>query len=146
MPWADDVSMTNKEKRPKALHPYLPWRVACEVGYGCGSEQSDVVVVHMHSPLASKVAGGESPAAFWGVLASKEAKRINMELRQCTIAVPRLTASIEKMPAKKKRKAMSVQVKFWTFVNSKVLEEGDVLVADADQLEAAGTPPTEQLT
>ena len=160
VPWADDLSRAARaaaspadsaptkedktagaekdRKRPKALHPYLPWRVVCKVGYGSANGGKDDEVFQVQSPLTSKQDGGQSPAPFWGVLASKDAKKVNMEVRRCTLTMPRLTTSVDDVRPEKKKKAMVVNIAFSIFVNTKPLQEGDVLVADADEIRAAG--------
>ena len=91
-------------KRPKALHPYLPWRVTCEVGYdGSANGEKDNEVFQVQSPLTSKQDGGLSPAPFWGVLASKDAEKVNMEVRRCTLTMPRMTMSVDDIHPQKKK-------------------------------------------
>ena len=169
VPWADDLSRAARaaaspdnsaaaadaakdktagaekdRKRPKALHPYLPWRVMCVVDYGSVNGNQDKDVFQVQSPLASKQYGGLSPAPFWCVLASKDAEKVNMEKRQCILTLPKPTVSVDDIRLAKKKKAQVATITFPVFVNKKPLHDGDVLVADADGIREAGAVATPQ--
>ena len=143
VPWAEDLHQVtearrpDKAKRPKSLHPYLPAMAMLDVKYGAAKgdkgdngDEGDNVQFVMRSPLASKL-GGLSPSPFWSVLASTKKDSINMEIAECALTLPRLTASVVGVAPDKKRKAMTVTIAFPVLVNKEPLEKGAVLVMNA---------------
>ena len=127
-------------KRPKSLHPHLPFAVSCKAG--C-LEIGDVSRFLLRSPLAS--ASGlptVAPAAFWAALATDRPEDANMKVVTYNMAVEETTFTLDGEsadgPAAKRRrtkgtpKSPNVAALVPALVNKKVVKRGTVLVHNGD--------------
>ena len=117
-----------KWKRPRTLHPHLPFMVALEAGAPDIGDKSRFMV---KSPLASSSGvPASAPPPFWAVLQAQEEAHANMEVSTMKIVYSGVDIALAGAPkqAKKASKPPSLQVDVPVLTNAKALQRGEVLV------------------
>ena len=124
-----------KLKRPRSLHPHLPFVCACRAG---AFELDDSAVFLAKSPLASAAVPATVASPFWAVLQAKAPEHANMEVSTLTMESPSTSFVLEpsgKAAAKgraKKPKNTPLTLVVPVFVNCRDVERGEVLVFKGD--------------
>ena len=128
-----------KLKRPRGLHPHLPWLCPCRAG---AFEMGDVATFLAKSPLASNAVPASVASPFWAVLQAQEADHANMAVSALNMTLPSTSFVLEapsgsaaKATAKgkaKKAKATPLSFVAPVFVNTRDVARGEVLVFDGD--------------
>ena len=125
-----------KLKRPRTLHPHLPWVCPCVAG-ACAL--GDTAAFWAKSPLASASVPASVASPFWAVLEAQEPEHANMEV--CTLSLTssgttfELDAPSAKAAAKgraKKPKPTPLTFVVPAFVNTRSVARGEVLVYNGD--------------
>ena len=131
----------SKLKRPKTLHPHLPFLVACQAGVVDADDYGRFLV---KSPLASASIPKVAPSPFWGVLESQSPEDTNMKVStfRMVLQTPDFMMDGKAMKARGKQavKPKAVYVDVPALVNIIQVERGTVLtfsgafgLADVDQ-------------
>ena len=126
-----DFSDGAKLKRPKTLHPHLPFAVECQAG---AFELDDTASFFLKSPLASGAAIPQKLACpFWAVLQAQAASDANMKVVPLRTAWPSTTFALggPEAPTKgrgKRAKPTPLTVAVPALVNTKAVARGEVLV------------------
>ena len=123
-----DFAEGSKLKRPRALHPHLPFSVPCQAGV---PDMGDVARFLAKSPLASGPAiPASAPAPFWAVLEAQAEEDANMESTTFELATSLPTFVLNDGAKKRGKKdhpaAMKVIVP--AMANIKPLQRCEVLV------------------
>ena len=124
---------TAKWRRPKTLHPHLPFVAGLRAG---APSVDDTTRFMLKSPLASATLPVVAPAPFWATLAAQKDADANMKSSTMNIefAPTEITIAGEKALAKgrgkgkKKGKAPPLRVDIPVLVNRKDIQRGEVLV------------------
>ena len=118
-----------KLKRPKTLHPHLPFAVECLAG---ALEVEDTSRFFLKSPLASAAIPDKIASPFWAVLQAQNEAHANMVVSVCTFTVPSFSFSVEGEPkpraGAKRPRPMPLTVQVPALTNSKPLVREEVLV------------------
>lgn len=120
----------DKVKRPKSLHPHLPFLVTCTAG---AFDLDDTTHFLIKSPLAScRTLPEQAPAPFWAALEAQASTHPNVRATTFRMTVGGATFALEQEPpAKRGRKsdtAPSLSVAVPVLVNMKAIQHGSVLV------------------
>ena len=119
-----------KLKRPKAMHPHLPFAVECLAG---SLDLNDTARFFLKSPLSAPGVPATVASAFWAVLKAQEDEHANMEVRVFTVTAENTTFEVQGEPkARKKPKATPLVVQVPVLINTKAIERGEVLVFTGD--------------
>ena len=125
-----------KLKRPRTLHPHLPWVCPCLAG---AFDLGDTATFLAKSPLASASVPASVASPFWAVLEAQKPEHANMEV--CTLSMTSSSTSFEldapsgKAAAKgraKKPKPTPLTFVVPAFVNTRSVARGEVLVYKGD--------------
>jgi len=121
-----------KLKRPRTLHPHLPFVVVCEAG---AQDIDDTARFLVKSPLASaSPVPKESVSPFWAVLQEQREGDANMEVTRAAMKSASTGFSLggeDDEPRKRGPKAVKptpLVMEVPAFRNTKVVTRGEVLV------------------
>lgn len=125
-----DFACGDKLKRPKSLHPHLPFLVPCTAG---AFDLDDTARFLIKSPLAlCRTLPEQALAPFWAALEAQEAQHAHMRRSTFRMTVGATTfAHEQEMPSKRRKKpdtAPPLAVAVPVLVNTKVIQRGDPLV------------------
>ena len=130
-------------KRPRALHPHLPWLCAVKAG---APELEDTATFLVRSSLGAAVpATVASP--FWAVPQAQKPEDANMSVTTVRMVVPSTTFAVDtpawaspaakaavkaNRVAAKRQKGLSLAVVAPALINTCSVDRGDVLVYSGD--------------
>ena len=116
-----------KLKRPKTMHPHLPFAVEILAG---APEVQDTARYFLKSPLAVPAIPQALASAFWAVLKAQEEAHANMEVTVLTMTAKDLAFELEgeKPDRRKRAKPTPLVLQVPVLINHKKIERSEVLV------------------
>ena len=126
-----------KWKRPRTLHPHLPFAVVCS---GAAPTYEEYHHFLAKSPLASASSvPASAPAPFWAALQAQSPEHANLKIVNVVMTIPSTAVHLEQEVAAAKKakkakaeKAMPLEVRVPALVNTRPIERGEVLIFDGE--------------
>ncbi len=119
-----------KLKRPKTLHPHLPFAVEVSAG---AEKMGDIARFFVKSPLAGPAVPDAVASAFWAALQAQTEGRANMQVATFSMGDPGATFEMtgvrrQKGGKGKRLRPTPLTVRVPVLTNSVPVQRGEVLV------------------